>query len=500
MGTRRSRHNKGRKPLYKEHRVADLEPSEVGGDLEMEFRRLRWPETNGQPACPSCGVVGPYEMRRKNGARYFKCRVCVRPYTLTSGTNFASIKMPLATLIKVVRDFQIVPPPSAHAVSVDRGINYRTATDIEAKVMLAIAAGRNVWGAAQSPVIESVSPAVGYWGAYKAHATGNLMKPGLNSLSELIIRPGIQKRLTPLLEYRGNMNAGHAHRLWNFALLMMAAEAETLSDGLSLAGNPDFSQLCGPHKRPNRLTLNSFFGRLWSNPEVTRNITGFTDYVKMMNLGPCRLTPVDPESPRANVAPWRKSLHEEPYREASERGAKALFYPYVVHNHERPDEGRDLVALVNSAVPSLMPPDIRADICQEIIVAILAGELERGNVHDFVQKYISAHFKGRDWKWAPGSGAIGSIDAPLSFDAPEGRTLHEVLHDGSYRHWSSEMDDEDEEEMERQALRSVLAKQEREQATRERRAAYRSATTHRIDADQLSRLIAMEEVAEAGET
>ena len=35
---------------------------------------------------------------------------------------------------------------------------------------------------------------------------------------------GIEKRFGPLLLYRGRMNRGHAHRLWNMVLLMMASE------------------------------------------------------------------------------------------------------------------------------------------------------------------------------------------------------------------------------------------------------------------------------------
>lgn len=227
----------------------------------------------------------------------------------------------------------------------------------------------------------------GWWSSYKKRKTGNLMKPGLNILTELVVRPGIEKKLWPLLQYRGAMNQGQAHRFWNFGLLMMAAEAETLADGLTLANNPAFSQLCGPVKKPSGLTLKNFLGRLWDAPFVTDNIPGFSKYVRDLNLGPCPLIPVELESDRANVAPWRKSLHPEPHRHPGERGAPVTFYPYMVHDHEKPAEGADLVALVNRVVPVTLPADIRADICQDIIVSILAGDLSRENAHDHVQKY-----------------------------------------------------------------------------------------------------------------
>lgn len=332
-----------------------------------------------------------------------------------------------------------------------------------------------------------------WWQSYKRSKTGNVMKPGLNSLTELIVRPGIEKKLWPLLMYRGAMNPGHAHRLWNFSLLMMAAEAETLSDAILLANNPAFSQLCGPVNKPSRVTLKTFFGRMWDTPFVTDNIPGFSKYVRDMNLGPCPLIPVDVESPYPNVAPWRKSTHVDPHRYPGERSLPTTFYPYAVHDHEHPDEGAELVALINKAVPSYLPPDIRADVCQDIIVGVLSGDLERANVVDHVQKYISDHFRGRDWKFVPGGGKIGHIDAPLSLDEPGGATLHDVLHDGSYRHWSHEMDEEEDEGVTRDVVRKVLSKEQQENEMRERRAGYRATTYRNEGATQLDRLIKQEE-------
>jgi hypothetical protein len=216
---------------------------------------------------------------------------------------------------------------------------------------------------------------------YQTPATGNVMRPGLNYLTDLIVRPGIEKKLWPLVMYRGNVTPRHAHRLWNFALLMMAAEAETLSDGLKIAHNPAFSQLCGPLKKPTKLTLRSFFGRLWDTPFVTDNIPGLSEYVRLLGLGPSGLTPVDIETARAQCAPWRTSTHPEAGREKGERGAPIACYPYVVHDHTKP-EGHDLVDLVNKAVPRGLPENIRADVCQDLIVALLAGDLTKEQIGD----------------------------------------------------------------------------------------------------------------------
>lgn len=236
-----------------------------------------------------------------------------------------------------------------------------------------------------------------YMRAYQRRATGRLMPVGMNYLSDLIVRPGIQKKLWPLLLYRGAMYPGHVHRLWNYSLLMMAAEAETLSDGLKLHNNPAFSQLCGPIRVPQKFTLRNFFTRLHDAPEVTDNIPGFTEYVKSLGLGPCRLTPVPLETAAANCAPWRISLHENPGQEPKEKGIKQTFYPFVIHDSKRPDDGKDLVALVNKFVPRGLPENIRADVCQEIIVSVLEGKLRKENIPDSVGKFIHAAFRGEEW-------------------------------------------------------------------------------------------------------
>jgi len=225
---------------------------------------------------------------------------------------------------------------------------------------------------------------------YQCAATNATVPVGMNYLSDLIIRPGIQKYFRPLLLYRGNMNYGHAHRLWNLVVLMMAAECETLADGLKVLQNPAFAQLCGPVKAPTKMGLNSFFGRLWDSPDVTRVLPGMTEYVKMMGLGPSRLTPVDLESDRQFVASWRVSNHPDfdPQAEKPENGVRALYYPFMAHDPKKPDDGQKIVMLVNKMVPKFLPEGIRADACQELVVGLLSGDVPASKAHDWVIEYV----------------------------------------------------------------------------------------------------------------
>lgn len=225
---------------------------------------------------------------------------------------------------------------------------------------------------------------------YQYRATNTAVNPGMNYLSDLIIRPGIQKLFRPLLLYRGAMSPGHAHRFWNLVLLMMAAECETLADGFKILHNASFAQLCGPVRPPGKPHLASFFGRLWSSPDVTALVPGLTEYVKSVGLGPCRLQPVELESDRQFVAPWRISNHldHDAKAERPETGIRQLYYPFMAHDPERKDDGHKIVMLVNQMVPQWLPDPIRADACQELVVGLLSGDVPAGQAHDWVQKYV----------------------------------------------------------------------------------------------------------------
>src|SRR5579862_1926496 len=74
-------------------------------EAEASFRRVRWPETNGEPICPKCGVLDAYEFRRPSGALQFECKGCKKQYSVTSGTLFASHKLPLRIYLAAIAVF-----------------------------------------------------------------------------------------------------------------------------------------------------------------------------------------------------------------------------------------------------------------------------------------------------------------------------------------------------------------------------------------------------------
>jgi transposase-like protein len=63
------------------------------------FCKMRWPETNGDAICPDCGCFETYTIATR---RKFKCKACLRQFSVTSGTIFASRKMAFVDLLAAI--------------------------------------------------------------------------------------------------------------------------------------------------------------------------------------------------------------------------------------------------------------------------------------------------------------------------------------------------------------------------------------------------------------
>jgi hypothetical protein len=96
-------------------------------EAEAAFAKVRWPATEGAPVCPSCGGLDAYDCRRPHGAPRFRCRACRGDFSITSGTLFASHKMPLKGYLAAIAIFcNEVKGKAAPALSRDLGTSYKT--------------------------------------------------------------------------------------------------------------------------------------------------------------------------------------------------------------------------------------------------------------------------------------------------------------------------------------------------------------------------------------
>jgi transposase-like protein len=135
------------------------------GEAETTFKALRWADTNGAPVCPFCGCLDAYEARRPNGALRFRCKGCRKDFTVTSGTLFASHKLPLKGYLAAIAVFcNEVKGKSALALSRDLGLSYKSAFVLLHKCREAMAEemkGRVVGGEGKEAEIDG-----GYFGGY----------------------------------------------------------------------------------------------------------------------------------------------------------------------------------------------------------------------------------------------------------------------------------------------------------------------------------------------
>jgi transposase-like protein len=132
---------------------------------EETFRLVRWADTKGAPVCPHCGGVDAYECRRPNGSLRFRCRACAKDFTLTSGTLFASHKLPLRMYLAAIAIFcNEVKGKSALAISRDLGLAYKSAFVLLHKLREAMAGefkNRMIGGEGKTAEVDG-----GYFGGY----------------------------------------------------------------------------------------------------------------------------------------------------------------------------------------------------------------------------------------------------------------------------------------------------------------------------------------------
>ena len=136
------------------------------GSRETTFRQVRWADTQGEPVCPYCGSLTVYDCRvSPNGAPRFRCKDCGKDFSITSGTLFASHKLPLRVYLAAVAIFvNEVKGKSMLAMSRDLGLSYKAAFVLCHKMREAMAAemrGRQLGGEGTEASVDGA-----YFGGY----------------------------------------------------------------------------------------------------------------------------------------------------------------------------------------------------------------------------------------------------------------------------------------------------------------------------------------------
>jgi transposase-like protein len=134
-------------------------------EAETTFRKVRWQETDGEPVCPKCGSLDAYQFRRDTGLLCFECSACRKEFSLTSGTLFASRKLPIKGYLAAIAIFcNEVKGKSMLALSRDLGVSYKAAFVLAHKLREAMAEelrGRTLGGEGKVAEVDG-----GYFGGY----------------------------------------------------------------------------------------------------------------------------------------------------------------------------------------------------------------------------------------------------------------------------------------------------------------------------------------------
>ena len=127
------------------HQALTLSLADVMGMSDEEaieaFKRVRWNKTGGQPVCSRCGCIELYTCKAES---LWKCKGCGYRFSVTSGTIFASRKLPLRDILAAIA---IVANGrqghSALQLSRDLDVQYKTAFALSHKIRDASDRDRN---------------------------------------------------------------------------------------------------------------------------------------------------------------------------------------------------------------------------------------------------------------------------------------------------------------------------------------------------------------------
>src|SRR3954454_465077 len=134
-------------------------------EVERVFIRLHWADNGGDAYCPHCGGTSVYMARRPNGSARSRCKACRKDFSITSGTLFASHKMPLRSYLMAIAIFaNEVKGKSMLAMSRDLGVQYKTSFVLAHKIREAMASEMravHIGGEGRKAEIDG-----GYFGGY----------------------------------------------------------------------------------------------------------------------------------------------------------------------------------------------------------------------------------------------------------------------------------------------------------------------------------------------
>jgi transposase-like protein len=107
-------------------------------EARAKFQAIRWADNGGEPFCPRCECTAVYGFAARP---IWKCKACNHQFSVTSGTIFASHKLPIRDYLAAICIFvNAVKGLSALQLGRDLDVQYKTAFVLAHKLREAIGA------------------------------------------------------------------------------------------------------------------------------------------------------------------------------------------------------------------------------------------------------------------------------------------------------------------------------------------------------------------------
>jgi hypothetical protein len=110
---------------------------------------------------------------------------------------------------------------------------------------------------------------------------------------------------------------------------------------------------------------------------------------------------------REKLKKWSLSYYRRVAGSTGRGTHEPLRYPFLA-NTDHPIDGIDLLLAINQKVPKHLPPELRAEMGQELAVAILEGKIKLEEIDSHVPKVLKALNREYPIKYGP-----LSIDQPI---------------------------------------------------------------------------------------
>lgn len=128
--------------------------------------------------------------------------------------------------------------------------------------------------------------------------------------------------------------------------------------------------------------------------------------------------------------PGRDETWREKRKQRRPRPVRRMTYwPYLAEGHV--ESGTDLLHFADRLVPKGIPDFLRADMCQEIIVSLLSGEMTKAEISPkWIRHQIARVYRAYDLKYE-----TVSLDVPIAVDSE--MTFKELLTYDSLDRWDA---------------------------------------------------------------